>query len=586
MPWADSVLRSRYPLGVLAGLCLAAAFPKIGIAGLAWVAPGLMVAAALGKRGAEAFRIGYVAGLTHYLVSLYWLLLIPYRWHGIPLGPATGWLALSGYMALFPAAWVWVVTEVGSPNAEGRRSMCRVQSPKSEVRSQESGTSATPPTGHELRPSTFDLRTSFLLSRTWSGRACWALCGAAVWVALEMIIARFLGGFPWDLLGVSQYQLVPLIQIASVTGVYGVSFLVVWFSLSLLSAGVTIIQQPAPRSLWIAEIFLPTLVIALAFNLGFRHVRHSPPPGRTLKLTLIQPSIPQALIWDSAKNAERFADMLRLCEQALTNRTDLLIWPESAIPELLRYHQATAQAVLGLARRHRIWMIVAADDFQPRENAARAEDGDFYNSSFLIDRDGKLADQYRKRSLVIFGEYIPLARWLPFLKWFTPIQGGYTPGARPAQFHLDDLDATASPMICFEDVFPQLGPDDVQAGTDFLVNLTNDGWFGQGAEQKQHAASGLFRAVENGVPLVRCTNNGLTCWIDPQGRIRQIFLDPSGSIHGPGFITLDLPLPAPGQKHTPTFYNRHPDLFGWTCTAIAGLVLARAVFGSVRSQKP
>ncbi len=300
--------------------------------------------------------------------------------------------------------------------------------------------------------------------------------------------------------------------------------------------------------MWIAEILLPTLVVALAFNLGFRQIRQSPPPGRTLKVTLLQPSIPQTLIWNSDKNAERFRDMLALCEVALTNRADLLIWPESAIPELLRYDEDTAQAVLGMARRHRIWMIIDADDFKPREPAKRARDGDFYNCSFLINREGKLAGQYRKRSLVIFGEYIPLARWLPFLKWFTPIQGGYTPGERAAQFHLDDLEVTASPMICFEDVFPQLGRDDVQADTDFLVNLTNDSWFGQSAAQLQQAATGLFRAVENGVPLIRCTNNGLTCLIDPQGRIRQIFRDPSGSIYGPGFITLDLPLPPAGPK--------------------------------------
>jgi apolipoprotein N-acyltransferase len=555
---AGSLLRSRYPPAVLAGLCLAAAFPKLGIAGLAWVAPALMLAAALGKPGGEAFRIGYVAGLTHYLVSLYWLLLIPYRWHEIPIGPAAAWLGLSGYLALFPAAWVWLM-------AGGRRQ--KAEAPE------------LPTAGHELLPSSFCLLPSAALPRTWSGRTVWALCGAAVWVALEMVMARFLGGFPWGPLGVSQYQLVPLIQIASVTGVYGVSFLVVWSSLSFLSAGLTILQRPALRSLWITEIFLPTLVVALAFNLGFRQIRQSPPPARTLKVTLVQPSIPQTLIWNSDKNAERFHDVLRLCEAALTNRTDLLILPESAIPELLRYDEDTARAVLSLARRHRLWMIVDADDFKPHENATRAGDGDFYNCGFLIDRDGKLAGQYRKRSLVIFGEYIPLARWLPFLKWFTPIQGGYTPGDRAAQFHLDDLDATASPLICFEDVFPGIGRDDVQADTDFLVNLTNDGWFGRGAAQWQQAASGLFRAVENGVPLIRCTNNGLTCLIDPQGRIRQIFRDPSGSIYGPGFITLDLPLPPPGQKHTPTFYNRHGDLFGWTCTAIAGLVLAWALFG-------
>src|ERR1019366_5488898 len=104
-------MRSRYLAATLAGLMLAASLPKIGIAGMAWVAPALMVAAALGKRGGESFRIGYVAGLAYYLASLYWLLLIPYRWHSIPLGPAAGWLSLSAYLAVFPATWVWLLSE-------------------------------------------------------------------------------------------------------------------------------------------------------------------------------------------------------------------------------------------------------------------------------------------------------------------------------------------------------------------------------------------------------------------------------------------------------------------------------------------
>ena len=119
--WASPITRSRYPLAIFAGLLLAASFPKIGIAGFAWIAPGLMVVAALGRSGGEAFRIGYVAGLAHYLASLYWLLLIPYRWHGIPLGPMAGWLALSAYLALYPAIWVWLLSrDVGEGKAESR----------------------------------------------------------------------------------------------------------------------------------------------------------------------------------------------------------------------------------------------------------------------------------------------------------------------------------------------------------------------------------------------------------------------------------------------------------------------------------
>ena len=111
-------------------------------------------------------------------------------------------------------------------------------------------------------------------------------------------------------------------------------------------------------------------------------------------------------------------------------------------------------------------------------------------------------------------------------------------------------------------MFPQTTRDSARDDTDFLVNLTNDGWFGEGAEQWQQAAAGIFRAVENGLPLVRSCNNGVTCWIDPHGRVRQIFKDTTGRIYGPGWMTMDLPLPA--ERPAPTFYNRHgSDWFGW-----------------------
>lgn len=152
-------------------------------------------------------------------------------------------------------------------------------------------------------------------------RALWAISGAALWVALEMLVARLFTGFPWNLLGASQYQMTPLIQIASVTGIYGLSFLVIWISLSLLSAGLMIVLRPTTRSVWAGEIILPALVVAMLFNFGFRQMARESAPIRTLNVALLQPSIPQTLIWDSSRDMDRFHDLIRLSEQALTNRT-------------------------------------------------------------------------------------------------------------------------------------------------------------------------------------------------------------------------------------------------------------------------
>src|SRR5439155_17129695 len=130
-----------------------------------------------------------------------------------------GWLALGAYVALFPAAWLWAV-----------------QGAKSKVQS------------------------------SWNGRTAWALGGAATWVTLEMVRGRFLGGFPWSFLGGSQSEMIPLIQITSVTGVYGISFIIVWTSLSLYSAAEMIFQKPASRFAWQSEIILPLTTVIVVFS--------------------------------------------------------------------------------------------------------------------------------------------------------------------------------------------------------------------------------------------------------------------------------------------------------------------------------
>ena len=501
-----------------------------------------MVATALATRPAEAFRLGYVAGLAHYLSMLYWLLLIPYRWLGIPFGPGLGWLALAAFLGLFPATWVWLVTP------------------------------RPPPQSAEIPPGPMGLGR--VLPRNWFLRLGWALSGAATWVGLEMILARILGGFAWDLLGVSQFRMTPLIQISSVTGVYGVSFLAVWVSLALVSAGVMVIQRPTARSVWVGEVFLPVITVAVLFNLGFHQLRQIAPPQRTIRMTLVQPSIPQTLIWDATKDSLRFNELISLSEQALTNATDVLVWPEASVPKMLRYDHETFDAISGLAKRHHIWMIVGSDDAEPHPGAKDLKDPDFYNASFLVSPEGKLIERYVKRDLVMFGEYVPFRRWLPFLKYLTPIDGGFTPGAAAVPFDLKTLNTKTLVLICFEDIFPHVAREDLRQDIDFLVNITNDGWFGEGAAQWQQGATGLFRAVENRLPLIRCANNGLTCWVDARGVLRDVLTDSDGTIYGKGFLTIELPLPAVGTVHVPTFYTRHGDLLGWTCVGIGAVMLA------------
>jgi apolipoprotein N-acyltransferase len=398
------------------------------------------------------------------------------------------------------------------------------------------------------------------LSAAWWQRAGWAILCAAGWTALEMARGRILSGFPWNFLGASQYTLLPLIQIASITGVYGVSFVVVWFSVAVGGVLLILARRPSTAAVW-GQGGLPLLALGWLVAYGLLKTAKFPAAGREIKVALIQPSIPQTLMWDAKEDAARFQDVIALSEQALESKPDLLVWPESAVPLLDR---PKYDAICRLLAGHPAWLIFSADSAEPLPSGETA----YYNSSFLFNPACEIEATYHKRRLVIFGEYIPLIRWLPFLKMLTPIGSGYTPGDRAVPFDMPGLSAKTSVLICFEDMFPHEAREHVEEDTDFLINLTNDGWFGEGAEQKQQAASAVFRAIENGVPLVRCCNNGLTCWIDAQGRLRQID-DAGGSIYGPGFITPRIPLREPGRRGR-TIYNRYGDWFGWSCCAASG----------------
>jgi apolipoprotein N-acyltransferase len=518
----------RYGIAIASGLILTCAFPKIDVPGLAWIAPGLLLFTALGTNGRRAFWLGFVGGLAHFLSSLSWLLNIPYAWHGIPIGPGAAWLALSAYCALFPATWVWLCWRIFRCGRRGDESL------------------------------TFK---TFVLT-SWTKRAVWCFLCAVTWTGIEMFRGWFLTGFPWNFLGASQFKMIPLIQIASITGVYGLSFLIVWLSAGIVSGAISLFNKPQNKMAIWSEVALPALVVAGVVLFGSGKIRSAAAPDHMVKLALIQPSIPQTVIWDAAGDGPRFQKVLSLSEQSLASKPDIIVWPESALPA---WTSETASAITGLATSNNVSIILCSDDVD------QTRPPKYYNAAFLLSPEGMIKEVYRKRRLVIFGEYVPLSDWFPFLKWLTPIEGQFTPGVRPVQFHVQNPDVKTSVLICFEDMFPAEGRQHVEDDTDFLLNLTNDGWFGRGAEQWQQAMGGVFRAVENGVPLARCTNDGVTCWIDSAGRIREVFRDAESKIYGEGYLVTEIPVHA---KHERTIYNHYGDVFGWGCVGLTVLFCA------------
>ncbi len=294
-----------------------------------------------------------------------------------------------------------------------------------------------------------------------------------------------------------------------------------------------------------------------------------PKPERVLKVALCQPSFPQTLIWDEKGDAERLEQAMALSRRALAAEPNLLIWPESGAPDMT---SENLDALGRLLSQHKAWMVLCLDSEGARPDGSMA----VYNSALLLDPSGQASGIYHKRRLVMFGEYVPLIRWLPFLKFLAPIGSGFSPGIEPVQFVMTQPHAQMSVLICFEDVFPTEARQHVTADTDFLINLTNDGWFGDGSAQWQQTASAVFRAVENGLPLARCSNNGITCWIDARGRLRQVLGWPD-KCYAAGILSAEIPLEARDRRET--WYHRHGDVFGWGCAGWSMLVLIRRKWG-------
>ena len=180
-----------------------------------------------------------------------------------------------------------------------------------------------------------------------------------------------------------------------------------------------------------------------------------------------------------------------------------------------------------------------------------------------MDPAGKVQGTYHKRHLVIFGEYVPLADLFPFLKMLTPIQSLFTPGSAPRWFELNKPETRLYPLICFEDVMPYLARASGEKKADLLINLTNDGWFKNSAAQLQHGSLAAFRCIENGLPMIRCGNNGLTCWIDPAGHLQGVeSISDETEIYGKGFKTFRIPL---GWTMPRTVYRQGGHYFGMVC---------------------
>jgi apolipoprotein N-acyltransferase len=488
----------------------ATSFPKFGHPAFAWIAlTPLIVAVAVTERTTtrafgRQFAVGLLTGVVYFGGTLYWVVGVMTTYGG--LGP---WLAvpvgalMAAYLAIYPAIFAVIL-------------------------------------GRGIR--------RFGMAGVW--------LAPFFWVATEWVRGTIGGGFPWVLLGASQATVLPVVQLASVTGVYGLSALVALVGTA--AAAVSLRRRTAEYSGAAAVL----LVLVTAAGWGAWRAGHGRlvTEGRPVRVGLIQGDVEQLLKWDPAYRTailDRYVDLSR---RAIGAGADIVIWPESSTPFYFDANSELAEPVRALAAQSHTPFIIGSDESEP---GAPGQPNRLYNTAVLVGTNGRSEAVYRKMRLVPFGEYVPFKHLLFFVGPLVQAVSDFSPGTVPVVF--DAGGRRLSVAICYESVYPGIARAFVQRGSELLATITNDAWFGRSSAVYQHFDQGAIRAVEEGRYAVRAANTGISGAHDPYGRVvaRTPLFEPVA-------ITVDVRL-----LDDRTVYSEVGDLTAWLSLMVTGLVLIR-----------
>ncbi len=495
---------TRFALSALLGVAAAAALPPVYALPLYAVGfAGLLVLMGQARRALGAFALGWAFGFGHHAAGLYWVgasFLVDAERTGWAAVPAVLGLALG--LGLFAAAAAFL-THLSRARGLGR-----------------------------------------------------VLLFAGLYALAEWLRGHVLTGFPWNLPGTIWSVSAPMMQFASVGGLYGLSLLTLLAACApaaCFEPGLSKLARLRPLALMAA------LLVALAgFGLARMPTSFEPSaiemvPGVTLKI--MQPNIDQRLKW-SAELAERHFDQY-LEQTAAGEPATLVIWPESALPFLID-SDPVRRARIAAALPEDAVLVTGAVRIEESNGERR-----FFNSVLALDRAGEVLAAYDKFHLVPFGEYIPFRALLKITK-LTEGRGDFTPGPGPRTIALGGGVPPFSPLVCYEAIFPGEVSEPGRR-PDWLLNVTNDGWFGTSSGPYQHLAAARFRAIEEGLALVRAANTGISAITDPYGRLL-------GTLGLGRRASLIAPLPKPLDP--PPLYVRLGDALFF---ALAGLALFAAL---------
>jgi apolipoprotein N-acyltransferase len=502
----------RVLLSLGAGLALALAFPDYNLPVLGWVSVAGLMAASLDAKIGEAALCGLLYGGMFYSFSLPWIYTVLRQYGPLTVGQALGAtslliLATSLFCSSFAVALAWI----------SRRS-----------------------------PSLAILASPFL------------------WVTTEYARANLPDiGYPWNLVGYTASGSLALVQLASVTGIFGLSFLVVSYNAVLVWS----LRLRTRRALLSLAVFTSLLLVAGAW--GGRFVPAARPSAMA---HLVQTNLPVSTNYPADWDVTHAADMEEIDQITVTaakNQPGLVVWPEVPAPFSLQ-QPPFARRVTGLARDAHAYFLLGVVDWKPAGNGVVAP----YNSAALFDPQGQEQFLYDKMHLVPFSEYVPWRRFFWFANNLTSLVGDFQRGT---EYRVGELPGGRfSVFICYEAIFPDQVRRFVLGGAELLINISDDGWFGNSSARSQHLAIARVRAVENRRWLLRDTNNGMTASVDPYGRIvARMAADIRGQLDAPY-----------GFRNDETIYTRWGDWVAELSVVVSILLLTWVSLPAKRAPAP
>jgi apolipoprotein N-acyltransferase len=477
----------RYGVAFLLGVCTTATLPPVDLTPLLLVAfPGLLWLDEGSSGPWASFRAGYAFGLGFFVSGLYWIAA------ALLVDVARFWWLLPFAVMGLPAAFALYI-------------------------------------GLAL------LATKLVAERLRLPGTARVFAFAILWTVAEWVRGHAFTGLPWNLIGYAWSGGFPgaiaMLQSVAWIGIYGLSFLTVLAASLPALLGVPSLTPVSTRRR-LAPAIATGLLILVPSVLGGIRLQAAPTADTGIWLRVVQPSIPESMKWDPAAAERNFRLLLDLSAAPAVRRISVVIWPEAAIPFLLDRDPSHLREIGAIAREKGVVVTGAL-----RANAPPNPVQHLWNSLEAVNGDGEIAASYDKAHLVPFGEYVPLRHTLPLNK-ITPGTMDFTAGPGPRTIELSGLPRFA-PLICYEVIFPGAVVDEHDRPA-WILNVTNDAWYGQSSGPYQHFSIARTRAVEEGLPLIRAANNGVSGVVDPLGRVRaRIDLDTVGYA--------DLPLPAAGE---------------------------------------